>query len=191
MARPSLGKRAAAIALAVSLASCASGGQKYHDTNMDFGSVRTVAVLPFGNLSRDQAGAARVRDVFANMLLATGSIYVLPQGEVVRGLTRVGVQDFTAPSAEEVTKLGALLKCDAVIGGVVKEYGEVRSGSASGNVVSASIHMFEAATGKVVWAASSTKGGVGLRDRMFGGGGEPLNDVTELVANDLLDKLFK
>ena len=191
MARPSLGKRAAAIALAVSLASCASGGQKYHDTNMDFGSVRTVAVLPFGNLSRDQAGAARVRDVFANMLLATGSIYVLPQGEVVRGLTRVGVQDFTAPSAEEVTKLGALLKCDAVIGGVVKEYGEVRSGSASGNVVSASIHMFEAATGKVVWAASSTTGGVGLRDRMFGGGGEPLNDVTELVANDLLDKLFK
>jgi hypothetical protein len=27
--------------------------------------------------------------------------------------------------------------------------------------------------------------------RMFGGGGEPVNDVTETVVDDLLDKLFK
>lgn len=191
MTRPTYRNRTAAVALAALLGACASSGPKYHDGNMDFGAIRTVAVLPFSNLSRDQAGAARVRDVFANMLLATGSIYVLPQGEVVRGLARVGIQDPTAPSAEEVTKLGTLLKCDAVIGGVVREYGEVRSGSASGNVVSASLQMFEVATGKVVWAASSTKGGVGLGDRMFGGGGEPLNNVTETVANDLLDKLFR
>ena len=84
-----------------------------------------------------------------------------------------------------------MLKCDAVIGGTVKEYGEVRSGSATANVVSASVHMFEAATGKVVWAASSTKGGISMSDRMFGGGGTPVNDVTEAVVNDLLDKLFK
>lgn len=190
MTRP-LPKRIAAVALVAMLGGCASSGPKYHDSNMDFGAIRTVAVLPFSNLSRDQAGAARVRDVFANMLLASGSIYVLPQGEVLRGVTRIGIQDPTAPSVEEVTKLGALLKCDAIIGGVVKEYGELRSGSATGNVVSATLQMYEVASGKVVWAASSTQGGIGMRDRMFGGGGAPLNDVTESVANDLLDKLFK
>jgi hypothetical protein len=181
----------AALALALALGACASGGHKYHDSNMDFGSIKTVAVLPFTNLSRDSAGADRVRDVFANMLLATGAVYVLPQGEVIRGVNRVGIQNPGAPSAEEITKLGAVLKCDAVIGGVVKEYGEVRSGSASGNIVSTSVHMFDVASGKVVWSASTTRGGIGLKDRMLGGGGVPVNDVTEAAANDLLDKLFK
>jgi hypothetical protein len=178
-------------ALLATVGSCAGGGTKYHDTEMDFASIKSVAVLPFQNLSRDSLAGDRVRDVFVNMLLATGSMYVLPQGEVIRGITRSGIQNATAPSAEEIQKLGSVLKCDAVIGGAVKEYGEVRSGSASGNVVSASVHMFEASTGKVVWSASSTKGGISATDRLFGGGGKPLNDVTESVVNDLLDKLFK
>ncbi|BDG09252.1 GNA1162 family protein [Anaeromyxobacter paludicola] len=180
------------LATAALASACASGGgHKFHDANMDFGSVKVVAVLPFGNLSRDSAGAERVRDVFANMLLASGSIYVLPNGEVARGLSRLGVANPINPSPEEITKLGGLIKCDAVIGGVVKEYGEVRSGSASANVVSASVQMFEASSGRVIWSASSTKGGLTMMDRMFGGGGAPVNDVTESLVNDLLDRLFK
>lgn len=181
----------ATLILACLLTSCASTGHKYHDANMDFGSIKTVAVLPFANLTRDTAAAERVRDVFANMLLASGSIYVLPPGETARGLARINVGNPTAPSTEEVTKLGSLLKADAIIGGVVKEYGEVRSGTATGNVVSASVEMYEAASGKVIWSASSSKGGVSMTDRMFGGGGAPVNDVTERVVDDLLDKLFK
>ena len=180
-----------AVAATLMLGACAGSGAKYHDSQMDFGSIKTVAVLPFNNLSRDSAGGERVREVFSNMLLATGAMYVLPQGEVAHGVMRVGIQNAAGPSAEEITKLGQVLKCDAVIGGTVKEYGEVRSGSATANVVSASVYMFEAATGKIVWSASSTKGGVSMSDRMFGGGGTPVNDVTEVVVNDLLDKLFK
>jgi hypothetical protein len=173
------------------VASCASSGTKYHDVNMDFGAVKTVAVLPFANLSRDNVAGERVRDVFTNMLLATGAMYVMPNGEVARGLNRIGVQNPTAPSAEEVSKLGGLLKCDAIIGGVVKEYGEVRSGTSTANIVSASIQMYEVASGKIVWSASSTKGGVSMANRLFGSGGSPANDVTESLVNDLLDRLFK
>ncbi len=187
-ARPSHLLVVAALAL---LAGCAGSGGNYHDPNMDFGSVKTVAVLPFTNLSRDSAGAERVRDVFVNMLLASGSIYVLPNGEVARGLNRLGVQNAANPSVEELTKLGSFLKCDAIIGGVVKEYGEVHSGNAAANVVSASVQMFESASGRVIWSASSTKGGISLTDRMFGGGGVPANDVTESLVNDLLDRRFK
>ncbi len=88
-------------------------------------------------------------------------------------------------------KLGKILKVDGVFTGVVKEYGEVRSGASSGNIVSLSVQLLETATGKVVWSASTTKGGISVSGRLFGGGGAPLNDVTEEAVDDLLDKLFK
>jgi hypothetical protein len=51
--------------------------------------------------------------------------------------------------------------------------------------------MLEAQTGRVVWTASSTKGGVSTSDRLLGGGGEPMNKVTEIAIDDLLDKMFR
>lgn len=183
---------ALATAVALAVAGCSHGaGQRYQDKNMDFGSIRSVAVLPFANLSRDNLAADRVRDVFSTMLLASGAIYVVPQGEVARNVSRIGIPNPTAPSVEELTKLGPALKADAIITGVVKEYGEVRSGSATGNVVSMSVQMFETATGKLIWAGATTKGGVTFGDRLLGSGGQPLNDVTESAVDDLLNKLFK
>ncbi|WP_242352458.1 MULTISPECIES: GNA1162 family protein [Anaeromyxobacter] len=179
--------------LAISLVACSGPGarRRYQNAEMDFGSVHTVLVMPFSNLSRDSMAGERVRDVFVNMLLASGSIYVLPHGEVIRGASRVGVVNASAPNVEEAVKLGGLLKADAVITGVVREYGELRSGTASSNVVSLSLQLIETQTGKVVWSASTTKGGVGFGARLLGGGGAPLNDVTEEAVDDLLNKLFK
>lgn len=162
----------------------------YRDPNMDFGSIQTVAVVPFSNLSRDQVVAERVRDVFINRLLATGAVYVLPVGEVARGVAGIEIQNPSAPTPEQVVKLGALLKVDAVITGVVREYGEVRSGTSAANVISMSIQLMEAGTGKVVWSGSSTKGGVSFWNRLFGGGGQPLNKVTEEAIDALFDKLL-
>ena len=173
------------------LTACASGGHNYHDRKMDFAAIKTVAVLPLANLSRDTMAGDRVREVFANLLLASGSLYVLPQGEVARGVTRAGVTNPMAPSKDEVIALGKALGAEAVISGTLKEYGEVRSGTSAANVVSLNLELFETATGVVVWSGSSTKGGIGLSERLFGGGGAPMNAVTEEACRDLLDKLFK
>ncbi len=162
----------------------------YRDPKMDFGSIQTVAVLPFTNLARDQVVAERVRDVFINRLLSTEAVYVLPVGEVARGIAKLDLQNPSSPTPDEVIKLGALLKADAVITGVVREYGEVRSGTATANVISMSIQMIEAGTGKVIWSASSTKGGISFWNRLFGGGGQPLNKVTEEAVDALFDKLL-
>jgi hypothetical protein len=89
-----------------------------------------------------------------------------------------------------VINLGKVLNVQAVITGVLKEYGEVRSGNSSANVISLSVQMVETQTGKVVWSASSTQGGVGFGDRLLGGGGDPMNKVTEDAVGDLLNKLF-
>lgn len=162
----------------------------YRDPNMPFGSIQTVAVMPFANLARDPVVAERVRDVFINRLLASGAVYVLPVGEVARGIAQLEMTAPSAPTAEQVVKLGALLKADAVITGVVREYGEVRSGTTTANVISMSIQIMETGTGKVVWSASSSKGGVSFWNRLFGGGGQPLNVVTEKAVDALLDKLL-
>jgi hypothetical protein len=68
----------------------------------------------------------------------------------------------------------------------------VRSGgSVSSNVISVSVQMVETASGKVVWSASTTKGGVTMMDRLFGSGGSALNEVTDEAVDDLIEKLFR
>jgi hypothetical protein len=162
----------------------------YHDPAMDFPAIRTIAVLPFVNLSSDPLGAERVRDVFANALLATEAFYVLPSGEVSRGIARTGMLNRADPSPEEIIRFAGIIGADAVITGVLREYGSVRSGSISANTISLSLKMIEAETGTVVWSASSTKGGINTWIRLFGGGGKAMNEVTREAVEELLDSLF-
>lgn len=173
------------------LGGCATTGDVYRDTSMDFGSIKSVAVMPFANLSKDQLAGERVRDVFNTMLMASGAIYSIPTGEVARGVAAAGIANPASPSPDDVMKMAKNVKVDAVISGVVREYGDVRSGTANADVISVSLQLMEAQTGRVVWSASTTQGGIGMMDRLFGGGGRPLNDVTEKAVNDLINKLFE
>ncbi len=183
-------KRTILFMVIISLTACASM-DLYKDPKMDFGSIQTVAVMPFANLSKEAVAGDRVRDVFMTMLLATGEIYVLPQGEVAKGIMTAGIMNPTAPSKEEIMKFGAQVKVDAVITAVVREYGELRTGSASANVISLSLQMTEVQTGRVVLSLSSTKGGISFMDRLFGGGGEPMNTITEKTIKDVINSLYK
>jgi hypothetical protein len=181
------------IAAVMVLPACAarrSAEVTYRDPQMDFSLIQKVAVLPFENLTTATTAAERVRDVFMTMMQATGSSYVIPPGEVARGVDRASVSHPTRPTPEEVVNLGKVVSVDAVITGVVREYGEVRSGSSSAGVVSISLQMLETQTGKVIWSASATRGGVDTADRLFGGGGQPMDQVTADAVRDLLDRLF-
>ncbi|UCD47592.1 MAG: penicillin-binding protein activator LpoB [Deltaproteobacteria bacterium] len=162
----------------------------YVDPNMDFASIENVAVMPFSNLTREMHASDRVRDVFMTMLQATGAVYVIPAGEVRRGITRMEMANPMAPAPEEVVRFAKIVDASVVITGTVREYGDVRSGTTTANLVSLSLQMMEAQTGRVVWSASSTQGGVTTTDRLFGGGGDPMDPVTQKAINDLLDKLF-
>jgi len=169
---------------------CATPGVTYRDPDMDFGLIQTMAVMPFNNYSRDNIAGDRVRDVFMTLLQGTEAVYVVPPGEVTRAINRIGIQNPASPTPEEIVRFAANLKADAVITGAIREYGEVRSGASAANLISMSLQMMEAQTGKVVWTASSTRGGVGTSERLFGGGGDPMNRVTEKAIDDLLDKMF-
>jgi hypothetical protein len=185
-------KKLVVSSLIVFLFACAPGSNLtyYHDPQMDFAAVRSVAVMPFENLSRDSQAGERVRGLFANSLLSTGAVYVIPSGEVSRGIARAGLLNPANPSTEEIEKFAGIIKVDALITGAVTEYGEVRSGNATANVVSMNVQMIEIQSRRIVWTASATRGGISIWDRLFGGGGEPMNDVIMAAVNDVLDKLF-
>jgi len=174
----------------VACATSTSIPDNYHDPDMDFAALRTIAVMPFANLTRDKQAGARVRDTFMTALLSTGVVYVPPPGEVARGISKIGVTNPTAPSEEEIAKLTVIIQVDALITGVVREYGAVRSGTTSANVISLSLQMIEKESKKVVWTASSTKGGISIWDRLFGGGGRPMNEITEAAIDDIINKLL-
>ena len=158
---------------------------------VDFASIQSVAVMPFQNLTDTEDAAERVRDVFMSMLLATEAVYVLPPGEVFRGISRGGMIDPATPSLDEIKSLAGILNIDVVITGVLREYQLVRAGASTANIISLSLQMIESETGTIIWSASSTKGGIKLTDRLFGGGGDPMNYVTLESVDDLLDKLFE
>lgn len=183
--------RPVAVALLFAVLGCGGRQRRYQDEQMDFGAIRAVAVLPFQNLTRDNVASERVRDVFSNMVLATGAFYVVPYGEVVRAISRSGVTAPTTPAMDDVVKLGKQLQVGAVFVGTVKEYGEVRTGSSSANVVAVSVQLIETDTGKIVWSASSTKGGLTVAARLFGSSAAPLNGITEEAVDDLLEQLFE
>ncbi len=42
--------------LVFAVVGCAAGRVTFHDPNMDFALLQTVAVMPFGNLSADERG---------------------------------------------------------------------------------------------------------------------------------------
>jgi TolB-like protein len=180
------------------LTGCATGDSgvrhsrgTYFEPRMDFASLQTVAVLPFRNLSGQDYAAERVRDAFTGWLLATETLYVLPPGEVARGIGLIGRFSPEGPTIDQIKKLAGVLDVDAVITGVVSEYGPIRSGAASSNVVSISLQIIEVESGLVVWSARTTRGGVSFWDRLVGSGGRPMSAVTRRAVNDLLSKLFE
>jgi hypothetical protein len=146
--------------------------------------------MPFLNLTPEPRANGRVRDMFMTVLQATGAVYVLPPGEVGRGINRVGVDSPEEPTPEEVVALAKNVGADVIVTGTVLEYGPVRSGSTSANIISVSVEMMEGQTGRIVWSAASTKGGISTSDRMFGGGGRPMNGVTEAAMRELMNSLF-
>lgn len=195
---PITSTRSAAVVLLVMTATivgCAAkrgaGSTSFHDERMDFSLVGTVAVLPFANLSGVQPADERVRETFMIALQSAGAVYVVPPGEVARGVDRIGLRDAATPAPEDIVDLCRSMEADAVFTGTVLEYGEARSGSASANYISISVKMFEGETGRVIWSASTSHGGVGAKERLFGGGGRAMNEVTLDAVNDLLQRLFE
>jgi polysaccharide biosynthesis protein PelC len=181
-------RRALIAVLIVGAAGC-GGPARYVNPTADFSAVKTVAVLPFENLSGDKVSSERVQRVFLTELLVLNTFQVVEPGQTNYSIRRANV-DVSALTADDIKKLGTELKADALFTGTVIECVD-RAGSAEGSRLSLQLRLVEVETGQTLWSSSSTRKGATFGSRMFGFSAKPSTTVAQELIRDELHGLVR
>lgn len=159
---------------------------RYLNRSADLGAIKTVAVLPFENVTTDKLCAERLQRIFLTELLAREAFKVAEPGLVTRAMRR----DQLEPSAltpEEIKKLGASLGAEALFMGTVLEYDEGRGGgSAPSPRVKLQLRLVDVDSGTTLWSVSREAGGATVTARLFGIGGVAASTVAEALIREEL-----
>jgi len=181
------GSRAtAAIALLFLSSACGHAVTQYVHPNADLAALKTVAVLPFENLSPDRTAGDKVQKIFSAELLSTGAFAVVEPGLLSKTLKANRIETMESLGPADFKKLGEELKADAVFMGTVVDFAEGRSGQTPTPEITIQLRLVECQSGATVWSASLSKSGASASARLFGIGGESLTEAArELVKQEL------
>ncbi|MGB2769599.1 MAG: hypothetical protein WBC88_07715 [Candidatus Zixiibacteriota bacterium] len=146
------------------LPSCAGGPRVYLNPEADISFYQKVGVVPFINLAADRFAGERMTSTFVTELLITEKFDVIERGEfdhVVQQIrSSTGGSPSTELTAEQLKAIGEQAGVNGIIEGVVKEYEMVRLGQGTYPLISFSVKLVDAPTGRVVWESNySAKGG--------------------------------
>jgi polysaccharide biosynthesis protein PelC len=120
-----------------------------------------VAILPFdavGNVRSQDAGRV-VTNTVITYLLSTGLFEVVDPGELDEAMVSNQIRLGEGLKKADLQAIQKALNVDAVIYGLVEEYGDVRVGNDSYPSVSFSARLINAHTGTIVWAGTISKTG--------------------------------
>ncbi len=157
--------------------SCATSPRYLHP-NADLGNIKTVAVLPFENLTPERMAGQKVQEVFLLELLSTRAFEVVEPGLVAKVLRDQRIESAANMTPDDMKRVGAALKVHGMFCGVLLDYAESR-GPTPAPEVSLQLKLIESRTGATVWAASETRAGAGVAARLFGVGDESLVQVVQ------------
>lgn len=188
MARPIT---AAAAAFMLAATGCASAGSKYLHPNVDLAALKTVAVLPFENVTEDRTAGDKVQKVFLTELLALGVFEVVEPGTVTKALKGVRAESADALAPAELKTLGETAKADALFLGTVVDFAESRSGGTAAPEVTIQLRLVEAQSGVTVWSVSRTRSGAGAMKKLFGIGGDSLTEAARKLIHEQLRTLVQ
>ena len=179
--------------LGLSLLSCAATHTTtFLHPEFDFGQIERVAVIPFENLSTDQATGNYATRVFITELLATGAFDIVEPGEVTRVVGPLVTGRGAELSIDQIKKAGQDLKVQAVIFGTVGESADLRSSSGgSAHVLSLDLRMVETENGSTIWSSVVNTGGPGLFARLFGAGDQSRGSAVRKAARTAVHSLVK
>jgi TolB-like protein len=146
------------------LLSCAGGPRIYLNPEADMSFYQKVGVVSFTNLSVDRFAGEKMTSAFVTELLITEKFDVIEKGEFDHVVQQVrsstGGSPSTELSAEQLKAIGEQAGVNGIIEGVVKEYEMIRLGQGSYPMISFSVKLVDAPTGRVVWESNySAKGG--------------------------------
>lgn len=181
---------AAVLCLALCAAACRTPAPVAHiSPDMDFSTIKRVAVLPFNNLTNERFADEFVRQVVISEFLASGLADVVSPGEVVHTLETQNVRSPTALSAAQIRALANTLRVEAVVMGSVDRFGEVHSGAVSAPEVTVTLMMADASSGAIVWSVTKTRGSAGFLARHFGARSDTLSETVLHVVRDAVGTL--
>jgi TolB-like protein len=171
---------------------CRSADTSYHiRQDVDFSTIKRVAVVPFENLSSEKSADEIVKNIVINELLVSGLVDVVVPGDVTAALSKLDIKSGSSLSAEQIKALGRELKVQAVFLGSVLKYGETRDGNISAPEVSITFIMAEIYAGNVIWSVTKTRGGAGFMARHFGARSETLTETALSVVREAIQTLTK
>lgn len=173
--------------LALASAGCRSPRALYVHPNADLGSVRTVAVLPFENVSGERLAADKVQKLFVAELLAASAFQIVEPGLVQKALRNERVDSAAQLTADDMKKVAAALGAEALFLGSVLEWSETRGASVAAPRIVIQLRLVEAASGATLWSITDGRSGASFSERLFGVGG----DTPEEAAQKLLKRELK
>ena len=183
---PRIPRIALALALALALAAAACGPSRYVKRNADFAGLKTVAILPFDNLTTDRLCAERLNRIFLTELLNRRAFQVVEPGQVMRAVRGQGF-DAASLTPDDIKRLGKALNAQALVVGSVLEFEEARAGN--GARVKLQFRLIETETAATVWSVTRSQSGLGFGARLFGLEGASATDIAEQLVKDEVSRL--
>jgi hypothetical protein len=170
-------------AVLVSAGCSRSATKQYIRPGIDSSSIRTVAVLPFQNLTQENHAGEKIRSKVGIELLSRG-IDVVEPGEISFAMKELKIRSVSSLRSEHIVNLGEMLGADKIITGSLESFGISPGVNVSYPEVSVHLVMHETATGRIVWSMWHTSGGASFMTRHFGAEGMTLDDLSEEVIEE-------
>lgn len=182
-------RTAGILAASILLLSACRTAAPYVSASADLSTIKTVAVLPFENVSGDKLGAERAQRVFLTELLALGVFDPVEPGQVIRAMKLERIES-SALAADEIKKLGKSLGVQGIFMGTLVEYEEAKGGGA-GAQITIQLRLLDVESGKTVWSTSRTANGTTVSGRLFGMGSQTATELMQRLIHEELDKLVR
>ncbi len=172
------------------LAGC-RGPTTFVHPQADLSSVKTVAIVPFENMTSDRIAAEKVQRIFATELLSYAPFNIVDAGQVGRVLRTERIENPAAMTPAEMKKVGQSLGAEGLFFGTVLTYAETRGSAGTTAEVSLQLRLVEAGSGVILWSASQSRSGAGLGYKLFGVGGETAEEAVQQVIREELKTLLR
>jgi TolB-like protein len=168
---------------------CSSSLKQYIRPNINIGNIKTIAVLPFENLTQDRHADEKIRRIVIIELLSR-NIDVIEPGEVTKVLRELRLRTLASISNSDIKYIGETLGVDAVMKGSIGTFKISRGISVSYPEVSIHLMLLEATSGNIIWSVWHTAGGASFWTRHFGAEGITLDEAAKKVVKEAIDTLF-
>lgn len=160
------------VAIPLLFVSC-SGPRAYVNPEADMGYYRRVGVAAFESLAEDSKAGQKLQRIFLTELLKNEEFDVVPQGQFEKIETEVRTkQPLVWPASLDSAALSSIAQqtgAQGIIIGTVRDFRMERVGQEEFPLVSFSLKLVDAPTGRVVWDVSiGERGGPKLPVFSFG-----------------------